>query len=335
MRLSLIVSLVFAGLLFAQEPETRLDRQIDRLTRWLRSPRASIREEAVTELDTVPIANALPLLISALSDSSTVVRAAAASSLARAHDKRAVPALRPLLKDDDEHVRAAAVWALCHTGGKAILPEVLPLCRDDASGIVRFRAVWGLAFIGDKSALPVAIAALGDFNPAVRERSALLALDVLADGTVGERLAQQAKNEYPPTRRIVMYLLTRYGDAKQAVPILLEGLKDAEPLVRAEAALALGRRHAKNVVASLIPGLKDADEHVRGTVAHALGLLGGSSSREALRPLLQDEAAFVRAIAAESLQRLGDKTVKPLQGFRAEELFTYPIYSPENKTRFR
>ncbi|MEI6082834.1 MAG: HEAT repeat domain-containing protein [Verrucomicrobiota bacterium] len=331
MRLTIIVCFALTGLLLAQEPESRLDR----LTRWLRSPRASIREEAVTELDTVPINSALPLLLSALSDSSTVVRAAAASSLARTADKRAVPALRPLLKDDDEHVRAAAVWALCHTAGKAILPDVLSMCLDDASGIVRFRAVWGLAFIGDKSALPVAVAALGDYNTAVRERSALLALDVLADGTIGDRLVKQAKNIFPPTRRIVMYLFTRYGDAKQAGLALQAGLKDGEPLVRAEAALALGRRHAKNVVPFLLPALQDDDDHVRGAAAHALGLLGEPSSREALRPLLQDEAAFVRAVAAESLQQLGDQTIKPPAGFRAADLFTYPIYSPENAQRYR
>jgi hypothetical protein len=47
--------------------------------------------------------------------------------------------------------------------------------------------------------------------------------------------------------------------------------------------------------------------------------------------LSQDNSAFVRAVAAESLQKLGDKTAKPPEGFNAAELFTFPIYSPEQK----
>ena len=50
-----------------------------------------------------------------------------------------------------------------------------------------------------------------------------------------------------------------------------------------------------------------------------------------LRSLSQDNSAFVRAVAPESLQKLGDKTAKPPEGFKAAELFTFPIYSPEQK----
>ncbi|MCG3148457.1 MAG: hypothetical protein PCFJNLEI_01901 [Verrucomicrobiae bacterium] len=325
-RLFLFSSVVLAGVLLAQDSAPAL-QQIDRLSRWLRSPRESIREEAVAELNTVAIDRALPLLVVALSDSSTVVRAAAATSLSRAQDPRVVAALRPLLKDPDNHVRAAAVWGLCHTGGKAVLPDVLPLCLDDASGLVRFRAVWGLAIIGDKSAMPVAVAALGDFVPAVRERSALLALAALADDSLGAQLAGQAGNEFTPTRRIVMYLFSRYGELQQAVPVLQAGLRDGDPLVRAEAALALGRRRVSRLVGEVIPLLGDSDEHVRGAALHALGFMGDSVRRSDLLPMLQDPNAFVRAVAAEALQRLGEKNVKPPPGFRAEELFSYPIHN--------
>src|SRR5207244_631274 len=112
-----------------------------------------------------------------------------------------------------------------------------------ASGVVRFRAVWGLAFVGEKSALPTVIDALGDANDSVRERAALLSLERLADKSVGDRLLPQAANPFAPTRRVVMYLLAKYGD-KSAESALLAGLKDSEPLVRAEAALALGKRRA-------------------------------------------------------------------------------------------
>src|SRR5262249_50555726 len=145
----LIVGLTLSLALAAQENDS-LAKRLDRLARWLKSPRESIRLEAVTELNDISIESARPLLLRAVQDTSTVVRAAAATSLARSHDPQVVPFLRPLLKDSDEHIRAEGVWALANCGGKGVLPDVIPLCREDASGLVRFRAVWGLALIGDK-----------------------------------------------------------------------------------------------------------------------------------------------------------------------------------------
>ena len=48
-----------------------------------------------------------------------------------------------------------------------------------------------------------------------------------------------------------------------------------------------------------------------------------------LRAALQNAEAFVRAFATESLNRLGDKSVKSPDGFKAAELFTYPLHSLE------
>jgi HEAT repeat protein len=323
----LTACLFLANIVCAQQA----DPQLARLARWLKSPDASVRLDAVRELATLPPARSTPLMIGALKDPSAEIRGAAAWQLSQAKAPRVVEALRPLLKDDDDRVRAAATWSLSHVGGKAVLPDIIPLCRNDASGIVRFRAVWGLAFIGDKSALPVVIEALGDYNASVRERSALLALEQLADATVPSRLQKQATNVFAPTRRIVMYLLARYHD-KTSLAVLLVGLQDNDALVRAEAALSLGKLHAQAATSDLCRLLKDPDEHARGAATYALGLIG---DKDALRPMLQDEAAFVRAIAAESLQRLGDSSVKPPEGFAAAELFTYPIHSPEHEELYR
>lgn len=305
-----LTALLLTAILLAQEAGTPMARQVDRLARWLRSPRESIREEAIAELQTVPITNALPLLISALGDSSTVVRAASATALARSQDPRVVAALRPLLKDEDDQVRAAAAWSLGHCGDRTVLPELLPVCRDDVSSVVRYRAVQSVGLLGDRRGLPAVIAALRDANTAVREQAAARALEVLADESVMDRLTPLARFEYAPTRRIVMNLLGRYGDRERAVPVLRAGGRDGDALVRAEAALSLGRRGA-NIGESFF---RDADEHVRGAAAYAAGQAGRSAYRQELQRLLSDESAFVRAVAAEALG-------KPPEGFRAVELF--------------
>ncbi len=318
----------------AQETDS-LSRRLDRLGRWMRSPRESIRLEAIVELQDIPNPNACTLLLSAVTDTSSVVRASVVSALSRTKDKRVVPAIRPLLKDSNEEVRASAAWTLCQSRDKTLLPDILALCRTDPSGLVRFRAVWGLAKIGDRSALPTVIDALGDYNPAVRERSALLALAALEDETVGERLIKQARNDFPPTRRIVMYLFSRYGERRLIETALQQGLRDTDPLVRAEAALSLGKRLSKNSGSFLLSLLKDPDEHVRGSSAYALKLIGDKSAVEPLKALLNDDSAFVRAVAAEALRHLGEKSVQPPDGFKAADLFTYPIYSPEHSQLYR
>ena len=319
---------------FAQTPPPKTDPQLDRIARWLNSKDESVRLEAVRELSQIRKPEAADLLLKALADTSASVRGAAAWTVESAPDPRIVSKLRDLLSDQNEQVRAAAVWSLSHTGGSAVLPDVIRLGKDDPSSVVRFRAVWGLAFIGDKSALPAVIDALGDSNPSVRERSALLALEKLADATVGKRLLEMKSHPSGSTRRLVMYLLYRYGDSA-AVPALVEGLKDFDPLVRGQAALSLGKLRAKSALVPLISLLKDPDEHVRGSAAYAVGLVGDRSAAKDLRPLSEDQSAFVRAVTAESLQRLGDKTATPPDGFKAEELFTFPIYSPEHADLYR
>jgi HEAT repeat protein len=171
------------GLCLAQvskPTQTETNKKFERLARWLKSPDESVRVDAIQELTSGHDPAAIPLILQCLQDTNVSVRGAAAWGLLLSRGPQVVSALRPVLNDEDDRVRAAAVWSLSHAGGRAVLPDVIRLATNDASGVVRFRAVWGLAFCGDKSTLPIIVNALGDYNNAVRERSALLALDALA-----------------------------------------------------------------------------------------------------------------------------------------------------------
>ena len=321
------------GVLHIAAAETDSSKQeLGRLAAWLQSPDEGEREDAIRELANLHTPEAFSLMLRGLQDTNAAVRASAAWSLVLAPaGTDTINALRNVLADDNDRVRASAIWTLAHIGGKAVLPDVVRLATNDASGIVRFRAVWGLAFIHDKSALPVAIHALGDYNNSVRERSALLAIDSMADkSSVIPLLLTQRAHVLPATRRIVMYLLAKYGDAS-VVPALTDGLKDPDALVRGEAAISLGKLHARKALGALQPALQDPDDHVRGSAAYGVGLMGDPAGVALLRPLLKDDSAFVRAVAADSLQTLGDRTAQPPEGFKSSELFTFPIFSPEQK----
>ncbi|MCS7049914.1 MAG: HEAT repeat domain-containing protein [Verrucomicrobiae bacterium] len=321
---------------FAQRPDSQ-QRKLERIQRWVASKDAALREQAIREAAlSLPPDQARPILLQALKDPAPQVRAVAAWQLKDHRVPGVAEALLSLLQDENDRVRAAAVWALSGNAGRRYLKQIMQLSREDPSGVVRFRAVWGLGLIGDRTALPVVIEALGDYNNAVRDRAAVIALETLADPKIVSHLLTQTNNVLPASRRIVMYLLGKYGerDRSAAIAALLEGLRDPDARVRGQAALALGALKARQACNALEEASRDSDDHVRGAATHALGLIGDATALPAVRARLNDEAAFVRAIAAEALNRLGDHTVQPPEEFRAEELFTYPIHTPEHQDLF-
>jgi HEAT repeat protein len=109
------------------------------------------------------------------------------------------------------------------------------------------------------------------------------------------------------------------GDAKAAVPALMEALQDSYMGARCGAAQALGHIHSEpgTVVPALIKSLRDPDAFVRAHVAAALGEFGtnGKPAFGSLAELLHDDnlnarnAAFtaLRSIDSEAAARAGVK----------------------------
>jgi zinc transport system permease protein len=94
---------------------------------------------------------------------------------------------------------------------------------------------------------------------------------------------------------------------EEDVPRLIETLRAArDPLIRADAARALG--HARSEVARevLVAALGDADWSVRAEAAEALGHLGGPLPAPLLGALRGDESPWVRSAAAAALCHFED-----------------------------
>ncbi|MGB3691419.1 MAG: HEAT repeat domain-containing protein [Spirulinaceae cyanobacterium] len=115
--------------------------------------------------------------------------------------------------------------------------------------------------------------------------------------------------------KTICWTLARLGD-DTALPALLTTLKTAKPLVRAEAALALGTLGNKECLSYLLDTLnEDEDIKVRSAAAYAVGLLGNKEAVKQLVKVLenQHENSQVRGQAAEALSDLGDtQAVVPL-----------------------
>ncbi|MFO8109292.1 MAG: HEAT repeat domain-containing protein [Thermoplasmata archaeon] len=102
---------------------------------------------------------------------------------------------------------------------------------------------------------------------------------------------------------------------REAVPHLIHALKDEEPLVRANAALALGHLpESKKTVKALITLLEDEEWVVRHDAAIALGELGVDEGTKPLIKLLDDPVLDVRKKTINALGKIGsDEGIKELE----------------------
>jgi HEAT repeat protein len=119
--------------------------------------------------------------------------------------------------------------------------------------------------------------------------------------------------ESPTLGRVPVEILAKAG--KPAVRPLINALDADEPLIRRQAADALGRIGDPQAVEPLIATLNDRDLLVR---AHAVQALGRLRDPRAVAPLIailnsREQEAYVRMDAAEALGAIGDPSaVEPL-----------------------
>jgi HEAT repeat protein len=132
-------------------------------------------------------------------------------------------------------------------------------------------------------------------------------------------------------RRLAAHALAEIGPAAwEAVPTLIEVLRDPEKFVSVWAAAALARVQPQNpnAIPALVAGTHDRISFVRSLAAWHLGRLGPEhpgieSVAPKLRELLNDSDPSVRAEAMAALENLAGKGAPP-----AELKFLAPTADP-------
>jgi HEAT repeat protein len=94
--------------------------------------------------------------------------------------------------------------------------------------------------------------------------------------------------------------------------MLLESLGNSSPVIRANAARALGRLKSRAAVSPLIELLQDSAPDVRARAAEALGAIGDRVSIEPLVQMIKDHAAKVQEAAGAALVKFGKTSTLPL-----------------------
>jgi HEAT repeat protein len=95
-------------------------------------------------------------------------------------------------------------------------------------------------------------------------------------------------------------------DASEAVPALIDALKDTDAGVREQVAWALGAIGDRRAVDGLVGALSDSVAGVRTQAAWALGAIGDARAVPGLTRALKDADAGVRKQAAWALGAIGD-----------------------------
>ena len=225
-----------------------------------------------------------------------------------------------LLEHGNPELRMCAAKALVDVGPLAV-PSLTTALGDETAG-VRERAAYALGAIGAeaKSAVPALAEALKDGQARVRRRAAD-ALRAVADGSAPAAVEPEWGEEPPdPFAENDDRARAREGkepgtaqpsrqppaEVADAVPALIDALKDEDAQVRWRAAEALGAIRQASVPA-LMTALKDEQAEVRWRAADALGMMG-SAAKDAVPSLveaLHDESWLVRERAAHALGEIG------------------------------
>jgi HEAT repeat protein len=214
--------------------------------------------------------------------------------------------------------RLAAVRALADLNHPETLLALLDVMRS-GTWQVRQAANWLL----HRLQLPVPrelFAAVQDWNWTMDEKVAI------ALRTVGVQalplLLQVLRDEQWTRRRGAAWALGEVGDAA-AVPGLVEALADDESLVRREAAMALRMLGDVDALPMLIDALRDPDARVRKPVSEAV-VSFKAHALPGLVDLLRDPAIALKRVALEAIAQIGDSNaaaaVVPLLQNRSAEM---------------
>ena len=308
----------------------------------LQDPEENVRYAAVEALGRIGDEEAIPLLVSVLSDEWARYPAIEALGLLKAGE--AIPLLLEIY-DEDEWIRNAVIEALGNIG----VAEPVGFLIDRleiGNEMLLHTTLAALAKIEQNSPTgafdrlqevgvdvnAIVHSALSVNNPDVR-KSAIWTLGMIGSESDLPSLLEQLSDFDEEIRDIsrtsVIKLGTRHIGAlirylpqddnllkemieifgeiqnREAIPPILVALENGSDIIRAAAARTLASFKDSSVVEQLISHLNDKSGHVRSASAQSLGDLRAVKATRQLFPLLEDEFVDVRESASEALGKIG------------------------------
>ncbi|MFN2453743.1 MAG: HEAT repeat domain-containing protein [Pyrinomonadaceae bacterium] len=246
--------------------------EIERQRSRLASAEVEDRRDAVQRLGALKRADASRVALTALRDSSAIVRATASDAVLSLPPEEAAAALLPLLQDRDEFVRRQTAYALGETRSRTTVLALAGVLAADKSAGVRGAAAVALGDIGDEAAA----------TPLIQT----LTRRVRADG-IFNRIRRRTTPENEFVRRAAAHSLGQIK-SRAAVPALIAALLDTKTTsddVRREAALSLGVIGDPAAIAPLQSALAAPDPYLSRIAFESLQKLNPAAAMQPAAPL--------------------------------------------------
>ena len=249
---------------------------------------------------------AVPVLIEAFNDGDRSIRKRAIIALGRIGEpaKSAVPVLLEVLRDEDDTFHQTVLMTLGEIGDpRAVGALIEALQQGDSS--IRNRAGIALGKMG-APAVPALIEVLKD-NSVTNGKNENTRLEYLKK--INPRRLRKNPNAERSPRFYAVRALGEIGEpAKDAVPAVIEALKDEESWVRLWAAVTLYRIDKSNLnmaLSVLMKALRDNDRYIRNRAGNALWEIG-KPAVPAVIEALRSANSEVRSHAAKALEHMGE-----------------------------
>ncbi len=273
----LCVLCALAGNSFAQ---TELDILIEKINRG----NTEQKRDALLEIRNLRSESASRIAVSALKDSSEIVRASAAFSVVYLPKNEAVQNLTPLLQDKSALVRRETAYALGKVGDSQAVNPLLQILQKDKVLEVRNAAIVALGEIGDAAAVAELTKILQRKSQTKEEfarRSAARSIGQIAQIIQTGEVEVLTPEGFLPNRFKFV--------GKPNYPNLTETF----PTFRA----------AINVLIQTLQNSKESDD-VKREAAFALGTIGDQAAVPILQANLNNQDYYLAEIAKESLRKI-------------------------------
>jgi HEAT repeat protein len=227
------------------------------------------------------------------------------------------PILLVAMGDDDSEVRAAAIDGLWENEDQALVGPLVHLLRVDDAPKVRAAAAMGLArfvLLGELEKIDRAPAMLaeealletlrsGEEDFEVRRR-AVEAIAYSGEAGVRDIIEAAYYDEDEKMQVSALFAMGRSADAFWR-KVLVQELENPNPELRFEAARACGELETRSAVPKLIQmSTDDPDREVQQAAVWALGRISGRVAREALEAFFESDDEVLSQTAAEALDEM-------------------------------
>ncbi|MFA4948463.1 MAG: HEAT repeat domain-containing protein, partial [Candidatus Krumholzibacteriia bacterium] len=256
-----------------------------------------VRAKAAGALGKIKDDRAVNMLLELLvSDPVPFVRVKASQALGLIGHPAVIDYLVNILKDPEWWVRVRAVEALEKLGDKAVA-ALLPALEDEDLE-VRKRAAMALERIGYVEKI------LDEYGQPEFKRELRKILCLVAEAGIIESIGQKLMTANKPLKKRIVRILGEARVIEAAGPLLELLHKTSEWSLKARIIESLGKIGAKEAIPYLVEHLKNEESWVRKATVDSLGQLEAHNITDDIARILDDPSPLAREAALEALLQL-------------------------------